>query len=88
MGYGADLFGDCCSHREQTQVEHGKTAPHKQAPSKEDGCQCICHHSVTPMTIGPVCVSGSPVGANVFASSNEVAPDAVPIGIEYPPQLA
>lgn len=88
MGYGADLLGDCCSHREQTQVEHGKAAPHKQAPSKEDGCQCVCHQLATPMTVEPVRVSGLPVEADAFVSSNEVPPDAEPIGIEYPPQLA
>ncbi|MEP6673462.1 MAG: hypothetical protein ABJF10_30220 [Chthoniobacter sp.] len=88
-GYGFDLFGDCCGSEKQVQTQSGKTAPGKKAPGKSDDCQCICHQiishsSVEPMRVAAVLI----VTAEFVAHPDEFPPDAVPLGIDYPPQLA
>jgi hypothetical protein len=88
-GYGFDLFGDCCSHPPQSQEEHGNSAPDHQTPGSDEGCQCICHQIATPVAIDPVRVAVAWLGGSDFiVAPNEIPPDAVPLGIEYPPQLA
>ena len=88
-GYGFDLLGDCCEQPKQVQVESGKAAPSKQAPTQGNDCKCICHQIVSPLTTEPLRVSdGVFVIADLVAHADEFPPDAVPIGIEYPPQLA
>ena len=88
-GYGFDLFGDCCSHHQQSPVEHGKSVPDEQTPVKDDGCQCICHQIISPLTTEPVRVADAGfTPASFVAHPDEFPPDAVPVGIDYPPQLA
>lgn len=88
-GYGFDLFGDCCSHPEQAQVEHGNSAPKGQPSGSEDGCQCICHQVITLLSLDPVRVADADaVSTDLVAHADEFPPDAVPLGIDYPPQLA
>ena len=89
MGYGFDLFGDCCGHREPGQAEHGKSAPNDQTPGGGDSCQCICHQIVTPLTPEPLRVADVAfVPSSFVAHADECPPDAVPRGIDDPPQLA
>ena len=88
-GYGFDLFGDCCAHHEQAQVEHGKSAPNDQPPGGGEGCQCLCHQIVTPVTPEPEWVADAVfISADLVAPPDEFPPDAAPLGIDYPPQLA
>ena len=88
-GYGFDLFGDCCGHREPGQAEHGKSAPNDQTPGSGDGCQCVCHQIITPLMSEPLRIVDAVLVASDFvAHADEFPPDAVPRGIDYPPQLA
>ena len=88
-GYGFDLFDDCCAQQEQAQVEHGKAAPKNQKPGNGNGCQCICHQITTPLSPSPIqLVHAVFVPADFVAHPDEFPPDAVPLGIDYPPQLA
>ena len=88
-GYSLDLFADCCTHREQGQTENGKSAPNDQTPGGGDGCQCICHQIIDPLTPGPTRVADAAFTPLDFvAHADEFPPDAVPLGIEHPPQIA
>lgn len=88
-GYGFDLFGECCADERHEYVEHGKSAPNDQAPGGNDGCQCICHQVVPPISLEPVQMAVAVfVAADFVAHADEFPPDAVPLGIDYPPQLA
>ena len=88
-GYGFDLFDVCCARQEQRQVEHGKAAPKNQTPGNSNGCQCICHQITTPLTPEPVrLVHAVFVPADFVAHPDEFPPYAVPLDIDYPPQLA
>ena len=88
-GYGFNLFGECCDHQEQAQVELGKALPDKTAPTDGDDCLCNCHQIASPISVEPLRVSdASFVVADLVGHPDEIPPDAVPIGIEYPPQLA
>ena len=88
-GYGFDLFGDCCSHPEQAQVEHGNSGPKGQPSGSGDGCQCVCHQVIIPLSLDPMRVAFADVVSTDFvAHADEFPPDAVPLGIDYPPQLA
>lgn len=88
-GYGVDLFGGCCSHQEQAQVERGKAAPKNPSPENSNGCQCLCHQITIPLTPEPVrLVHAVFVETDFAAQRDEFPPDAVPLSIDYPPQLA
>ena len=83
-GYGYDLFGDCCAREKQVQTQSGKTAP-----GKADDCQCICHQIISHSSEEPVRVVAVLIVTSEFvAHPDEFPPDAVPLGIDYPPQLA
>lgn len=88
-GYGSDLFGDCGAHHGHDPAEHHEPAPQDETPGGGDGCQCICHMPATPLTPDPVAVAAAVFVETDFAAlRDEFPPDAVPLGIEYPPQLA
>lgn len=86
-GYSLQAFADCCRHESQT-AQHTLAAPVKQAPADADGCQCLCHQVISHLTSEPL-----QVGATVLvpearlAARDEFPPDALPLGIDYPPQL-
>lgn len=87
-GYGCELFGECCSHEPSTQIEQGHTGPAKDS-EKDHGCQCVCHQAVTPLAFEPVGLTDTlPLANDLLVLPNEIPPDAVPLGIEYPPQLS
>ena len=88
-GYGFDLLGECCEQVKQTQVEGGKLTPTNQNSAEGQDCQCVCHHAVPPISMSPSdLVFGAFVVGEAFPLLDEIPPDAVPFGIEYPPQLA
>ena len=67
----------------------GQSAPNDQTPDGEDDCQCLCQKIVTPLTVAPTQVADALfVPAAFVAHADEFPPDAVPLGIDYPPQLA
>ena len=83
-GYAQDVFGECCAHDKQEQTQHGKTTP-----GKADDCQCLCHQIISHWNVEPVRVAAAVlVTAEFVAHPDEFPPDAVPLGIDYPPQLA
>ena len=83
-GYGLEVFGECCSHREpQGQAEH-----HEKAPGNGDNCQCLCHQTISPISTAPLVVAAAVFTlGNLVAHADEFPPDAVPLGIEHPPQI-
>ncbi len=88
-GYASDVLDYCCESEKQEQVNHGEGHSGKTAPVKSDDCKCLCHqvftsHSVEPVRLAPQ--SLSPV--DLVMHADEFPPDAVPLGIDYPPQLA
>lgn len=88
-GYVHGILGDCCGHDKQRQTQSTKTAPGKKAPQKSDNCQCLCHQVISHGNFEPVrAVAGALVAMAVRMLLDEIPPDAVPVGIDYPPQLA
>lgn len=82
-GYAGEVAGDCCAHAEDEQAEHGK------AGAGNDDCQCICHQALSPCTVVPVSVAAVLMKPSRFLPRrDEFPPDSLPLGIEYPPQLA
>jgi hypothetical protein len=88
-GYGNNVFGDCCANQKLQQTHCAKTESHEKAPCDADGCQCLCHQAISHITAEPVCVAAAvllPVSFTAYA--DEFPLDAVPIGIDHPPQLS
>ena len=92
-GYGIALLGDCCDHHRdaqgQQEVENENSAPDDQHDGDGDGCQCICHTVTTVLTLEPVWATDAAfVETDFVAPRDDTPPDAMPRGIDYPPQLA
>ncbi len=90
-GFGVDVFGECCGSHGPAETEHSGCAPddHDQAPDKGDGCQCICHVVLTTLTAGTLWAADAAFVPTGFLShTDEFPPDAVPLGIDHPPQIA
>ena len=83
-GYARDVFGECRAHHAEARTEHGgKTS------GKPDDCQCLCHQIISPLTPEPVgAVAAVQLPETFLAHPDEFPPDAVPRGIDVPPQLA
>jgi len=87
--YGFDMFGDCCGHRQQVQSEHCKTPADNTAPCKDDNCQCVCHGIISPFDGGLLRATDVAfVITELVRHADEIPPDAVPLGIDHPPQLS
>ena len=88
-GYAHGVFGDCCTNEKQQQTQSAKAAPGKKAPQKSDDCQCLCHQVISHLTVEPVRAgAGALLPMTLKMHPDEFPPDAVPLGIEVPPQLA
>ena len=88
-GFTHDVLGSCCEGKKQELAAQGQTTPGKNIPAQNNNCQCLCHqfftaHAVTALSAAPVICAP----ANFVAHADEFPPDAVPVGIEVPPQLA
>ena len=83
-GYTHAVMDRCCEEKQTERASHGKSAP-----VQDDGCQCLCHKIFSNVSPTPVRL---PVLALVLQTvrwpAGEFPPDAVPVGIDYPPQLA
>ncbi len=86
---GIDVLGDCCGRGGSAQADHCGCAPGEQTPENSDDCQCFCHVNLTPITTQPLWVAGAVFVPVDFApQADELPPDAVPLGIDHPPQIA
>ena len=88
-GYAHDVLDSCCEGQRQEQAAQGKTSSDKNSPAQNDGCQCLCHqfftaHAAPSLSMSPAILTP----AAFIAHGDEFPPDAVPVGIEVPPQLA
>ena len=84
-----DVLGDCCARDESAQAEHCDCTPGEQAPDSGDDCQCFCHVVLPPVMTGPVWVADAVfVLTDFVVQTDEFPPDAVPLGIDHPPQIA
>ena len=92
-GYGIVLLGDCCDHHEHAQVQHetgaGSPAQGDQDSGDGDDCQCVCHIVTTALMLEPVWAADAAfVETDLLVPRDDSPPDAMPRGIDYPPQLA
>ena len=83
-GYAHAVIDRCCDEKQTERAGHGKSAP-----VEDDGCQCLCHKVFSNVSPTPVRL---PVLTLILQTvrwpEGEFPPDAVPLGIDYPPQLA
>jgi hypothetical protein len=83
-GYANEIFCDCQDEHRQEMTEHGKSDP-----SKGDDCQCICHQVFSNVSSAPMQTVALFCAVQMLARlTDEFPPDAVPLGIDHPPQLA
>jgi hypothetical protein len=88
-GYAHGVLGDCCEHDQPQQAPSATTAPGQEVPQQSDDCQCWCHQVISHFTVDPVRVAAEAlVPITLKMHPDEFPPDAVPVGIEVPPQLA
>ena len=83
---------ECChsektSHGEKT--SQGESHHDSTNATADDGCRCVCHvgdifHPTAPLSVGQKLISVTVYSLHWGA----FPPDAVPLGIDYPPQLA
>lgn len=88
-GYAYEVLDYDCDTEKREQVSKGDSHSGKQTPAKTDHCQCLCHqifnfHMAAPVRIGLTHFTRT----GFVALVDEFPPDAVPLGIDYPPQLA
>jgi hypothetical protein len=85
-GYSAEMFGACPS--DCGKVEHAEAHESGAADSHTD-CQCVCHAGYVLQTVNPVLLGAELVAeASYGVPRGEFPPAGVPLGIDYPPQLA
>lgn len=88
-GYAADVLDYTCDGERQEQAAKSKPLPGKTAPVGNDGCQCLCHQIFATDVVEPIRVGSANVEVSDFLlPRDEFPPDAMPRGIDYPPQLA
>lgn len=88
-GYVSDVFDYDCSAEKKEQVAQGKTPSDKDAPHEKSACQCLCHQIFSAQVAVPVRIAcGNFVTENYSFPADQFPADAVPLGIEHPPQIA
>ena len=88
-GYGFDVLDYCCDDGNQEQVGHAQSHSGKKAPQGKNETKCICHQIFSGSEVEPVRVAPSvQTSTDSVGYVDEFPPDAVPLGIDYPPQLA
>lgn len=81
-GYGAALSGACDDLKPTAVSESQKDAG-------DHSCQCLCHQIFVQERIkSPGVVGGLEEAGLVFPELADIPPDAIPFGIDHPPQLA
>lgn len=88
-GYSWTALADCCRHESQAAAKHALSAPLKQAPADADDCQCLCHQAISHLTGESLRLEQTVLLRQAhLARRDEFPPDALPLGIDYPPQLS
>lgn len=89
-GYGRDVLDYHC-HDGRPEQSHTEEGDHHGEKAGDDGggCQCLCHqmfttHAAEAVRVGCVAV----VSTEFVGSAVEFPPEALPVGIDHPPQLA
>jgi hypothetical protein len=87
--YGYDVLEDQCDEVRQEQSPQGPS-DHDGVPAEgADGCQCLCHATFSAPLVELVSAPATePAATERFVIRDEIPPETVPLGIEYPPQLA
>jgi hypothetical protein len=76
LGASADRFGVSCARGHCCEAPHG------------GACQCLCHHVFVLEPVDPPSLAGRlPTESLRFAETGDFPPDAIPLGIDYPPGL-
>lgn len=89
MGYASDVLDYNCAAERQEQAAQHHGHHGKSRPAKDDDCHCLCHQFFTGHAAEPIRVGRVPFTAAAYVThADEFPPDADPVGIEYPPQLA
>jgi hypothetical protein len=88
-GYSAQAFELCCARTGREQTQQTKASAMQSIPDDAHDCQCPCHQVLVDPISKPLQVIGaSIVSVESLISGNQFPPDALPLGIEYPPQLS
>jgi len=88
-GYTVQLFDDCCESRASAKVEQVKASKEQKQPDESHHCECLCHQIFTASGSTSVTVTRADlVAVELLVCVNEFPPDALPLGIDYPPQLS
>ena len=88
MGFGWSMSGQCCHEDAQSMSVQVQVAGTEHSPAADDGCQCVCHQVFSQPFTEPVKAAGlAMLSGQSLVLVDEVPPDAVPLGIEYPPQV-
>jgi hypothetical protein len=87
--YALDVFHYDCHGEQQEQTTHDHAPSGKDAPAEKGGCQCLCHQIFTIQMAAPASIPcDAPRNADYLVLRDEFPPDAVPLGIDHPPQIA
>jgi hypothetical protein len=83
-GYAHAAIDRCGASGNHGHAEHGESAP-----VKDSGCECPCHQIATNALSKSVSAPMPSLALQSLRfSTDEFPPDAVPPGIDHPPQLA
>ena len=87
-GYAWDVLDYNCEDESPAQVDHAKGHSGEKAPQQQNYGKCICHQIFTGPELNPMRVAPRvETPTDCVAHADEFPPDAVPLGIDYPPQL-
>ena len=87
-GYSAQAFGLCCERGTGERTQQAEASSQKQAPADSHDCLCICHQIVADPAQKPLpIIAASVLSVETLTCGNQYPPDALPLGIDYPPQL-
>ncbi|MDQ3621820.1 MAG: hypothetical protein M3463_04925 [Verrucomicrobiota bacterium] len=84
-GYSEFVLG-CCDHEPAAAVSEPGEPSHSH--SDEQGCHCVCHQTFVNDLTSPALIGRLLEAELVFAELADVPPDAIPLGIDHPPQIA
>ncbi len=91
-GFGVSLFGSCDDEKQVVVAAAGSGGGEPAPSSSHSGdhtCACLCHQILVIEQLNAPAVAGAVSDAVlVFAELADIPPDAIPLGIDHPPQLA
>jgi hypothetical protein len=86
-GQGVACADECGDARQQTVIQHENGGGMVPSELPHD-CKCVCHHPASLVADNPVEFScATPEPLMLSGHPDEFPPDAVPVGIDHPPQL-